>query len=130
MTGLLVQLDSDDADLGTCFSIIFLGRTGVGCVFTAVFVAILQNEAPTKLQEFVIPAALNAGLPEASLTDLFTALGAGTVAALEGVPGMNPEILAAVGAATANAYAAAYSYVYYAAVAVGIVGLIGKTLQT
>ncbi|OQV06491.1 hypothetical protein CLAIMM_11048 [Cladophialophora immunda] len=123
MTGLLVQLDSNDADLGTCFSIIFLGRTGVGCIFTAVFVAILSNEAPKKLQEYVVPAALNAGLPKSSLTDLFTALGVGTTAALEAVPGMTNEILAAVGSATATAYAAAYSYVYYAAVAIGVIGL-------
>ncbi|KAL2421666.1 Trichothecene efflux pump TRI12 [Exophiala dermatitidis] len=104
MTGLLVQLDSNDADL-------------------AVFVAILSNEAPKKLQEYVVPAALNAGLPKSSLTDLFTALDVGTTAALEAVPGMTNEILAAVGSATATAYAAAYSYVYYAAVAIGVLGL-------
>lgn len=126
MTGLLVQLDSNDADLGTCFSIIFLGRTGVGAIFTAVFVAILQNEAPKKLQEYVVPAALNAGLPQASIEALFTAIASGKSSALEQVPGMNPEILAVVGAAVSNGYAAAYAYVYYAGVAIGIVGLIGK----
>ena len=126
MSGLLVQMDSIDADLGTCFSIIFLGRTGVGAIFTAVFVAILQNEIPKELQQHVVPAALGAGLPEKSLTALFTALGAGTPDALEAVPGINNAILAAVGAATADAYAAAYAYVYYAGVAVGLVGLIGE----
>lgn len=126
MTGLLVQMDSNDADLGTCFSIIFLGRTGVGAVFTAVFVAILQNEIPKKLQEYVVPAALDAGLPNSSLTALFTALTAGTTSALEAVPGINSDILMSVSAATAEAYAAAYSYVYYAGVAVGLVGLIGE----
>ena len=42
------------------------------------------------------------------------------------VPGINTNIAAAVAAATADGYAAAYAYVYYAAVAVGLVGLIGK----
>jgi hypothetical protein len=39
---------------------------------------------------------------------------------------MTPKIEAAVAAALANSYAAAYAYVYYAAVAVGLVGVIGK----
>ncbi|KAI5357134.1 putative major facilitator transporter Str1/Tri12, major facilitator superfamily [Septoria linicola] len=65
-SGLLVQLDSNDADLGTCFSIIFLARTAVGAIFTAIFVAILSNTAPTELAKTVPPAAIGAGLPETS----------------------------------------------------------------
>lgn len=122
-------MDSDDADLGTCFSIIFLGRTGVGAIFTAVFVAILDNETPKKLQQYVVPAVVDAGLPESSLTSLFTAITAGTTAALEAVPGTNSTILVAVGNSTADAYAASYAYVYYAGIAVGLVGLIGKSRE-
>lgn len=40
------------------------------------------------------------------------------------MPGITPQIEAVLGAALSNAYAAAYAYVYYAAVAVGLVGLI------
>ena len=123
-TGILVQLDSDDADLGTVFSIIFLGRTAVGSIFTAVFVAILTNKVPTELTKYVPSAAEQAGLPASSITELFTAITAGTPQALAAVPGMTPKIEAAVGAALGNAYAAAYAYVYYAAIAVGLVGFI------
>lgn len=130
MTGLLVQLDSNDADLGTCFSIIFSGRTAVGAIFTAVFVAILQNEAPKQLQEYVVPAALQNGLPQSSLDSLFTALATGQSAALAEVPGINDDILSAVAQAASDAYAKAYSYVYYAAVAIGIVGLIGEAISS
>lgn len=87
--------------------------------------AILDNKIPTELKKYVVPAALNAGLPKSSLTDLFDALALGTPAALAKVPGITPSIEAAVGAAVANGYAAAYAYVYYAAIAVGLVGLIG-----
>ena len=127
MTGLLVQLDSNDADLGACFSIIFLGRTAIGAIFTAVFVAILANKVPAELAQYVPPAALNAGLPQSSLPGLFKAIAAGTSNAFESVPGMTPAIEAAVGTATTGAYAKAYTYVYYAAVAVGVVGLIGMS---
>lgn len=124
-SGLLVQLDSNDADLGTCFSIIFLGRTAVGAIFTAIFVAILSNKAPTELVKHVTPAALDAGLPKSSLPALFKAIAAGTADALAAVPGINATIEGAVALATADGYAAAYAYVYYAAIAVGLVGLIG-----
>jgi hypothetical protein len=90
-----------------------------------VYSAILDNKIPIELANHVPPAALNAGLPKSSLTDLFNAIALGTPAALAKVPGITPSIEAAVGAAIANAYAAAYAYVYYAAVAVGLVGLIG-----
>ena len=91
---------------------------------TAVFVAILSAKATPEIISHVTPAALEAGLPQSSLTDLFTAIAAGTTASLEAVPGMTTEIEAAVADALSDGYAAAYSYVYYAAVAVGIVGLI------
>lgn len=107
-------------------AIIFLGRSAIGTVFTAVFVAILNNKVPVELVKYVSPAAQNAGLPASSISDLFTALSAGTADALEAVPGMTTEIATAVGAAVPEAYAAAYAYVYYAAIAVGLVGLIGE----
>jgi hypothetical protein len=147
--GLLVQLDSNDADLGVVFgkslhlntdspslfkpnakhlhpAIIFLGRSAIGTIFTAVFVAILTNKVPTELARHVPAAAEKAGLPASSITDLFAAITAGTADALAAVPGMTPKIEAAVAAALANGYAAAYAYVYYAAIAVGLVGVIGE----
>lgn len=99
-------------------------RSAVGAVMAAVFVAILTNKVPAKIAEFVPVAAVNGGLPESSLTELFAAINIGTDTAFSAVPGITPEIEVAVGAALSDAYAAAYAYVYYAAVAVGVVGLI------
>lgn len=99
-------------------------RSAVGAIMAAVFIAILTNTAPAKIAEFVPAAAVNSGLPESSLPELFAALNAGTATALAQVPGITPEIEAAVASSMSNAFAAAYAYVYYAAVAVGAVGLI------
>jgi Fungal trichothecene efflux pump (TRI12) len=119
------QLDEAHKKLLTNPSaIIFLFRTAVGSIFTAVFVAILTNKVPEKLAAIVPPAVIKAGLPASSIPDLFAAITLGTPAALAAVPGINPQIEVVLGAALSNAYAAAYKYVYYAAVAVGLVGLI------
>ena len=79
---------------------------------------------PVKLIEIVPPAVIKAGLPASSIPDLFAAITVGTPAALAKVPGINPQVEAVLGAALSTAYAAAYAYVYYAAVAVGLVGFI------
>lgn len=96
----------------------------MGSVFAAIFVAILNNKAPEKIAAMIPPAAIKAGLPESSLPDLFKAIAAGTPEAYAAVPGISPSIQTAVGAALSSAYSAAYAYVYYAAVAVGLAGLI------
>ncbi|RFU28413.1 hypothetical protein B7463_g7912, partial [Scytalidium lignicola] len=120
----LCQLDANDADLGSVFAIIFMMRTAWGSIFTTVFLAILTNKTPSEIANRVPDAAIAAGLPSSSLTSLFAAIKVGTPAALAAVPGINPTIQQAVASSLADAYAASYAYVYYAAVAVGGVGLI------
>ena len=120
---LMVQMDSNDADLGTVFSIIFCLRTAVGAIMASIFVTILEAKIPKGIAKYVPQAALKARLPQSSLTELFAAIAKGTAAALEAVPGMTPQILVAVGGSLSDCYAFAYQYVYYAAVAVGIVGV-------
>ncbi len=108
----------------TVTAIIFCFRTAFGSVMAAVFLAILSSKVPKEIAAYVPAAALKAGLPQSSLKDLFTAIAAGTPKALAAVPGITPEIELAVAESLSNAYAAAYAYVYYAAIAVGGVGLI------
>ncbi|KAK5019943.1 trichothecene efflux pump [Cryomyces antarcticus] len=120
----LVQLDANDADLGTVFSIIFLMRTAVGSIFVTIFVAILEAKIPLEIANKVPAAALAAGLPTSSLTALGGALSNGTAAAYAAIPGITPSIQLAISNSLSDSYAAAYAYVYYAAVAVGVVGLV------
>jgi hypothetical protein len=91
---------------------------------TAVYLAILSSKTTQKLSTHISPVAIDAGLPRASVPQLLQAIAIGTPAAMEKVPGINSGIEAAVGAELPYAYAAAYAYVYYAAMAVASVGLI------
>lgn len=90
----------------------------------AVFIAVLNSKMPKMFSFYVPSAAIQAELPESSLTDLLAAIVQETSSAMDDVPGMNTSIQLAVSQALSDAYAAAYAYVYYAAVAVGGVGLI------
>lgn len=96
-------------------------RTIVGSIFTAIFLAILNNKLPGELQKHLVPQVLQAGLPAKSIPTLLTAVSTGTQSALEAVPGMTSKILAVANAGASTSFAAAYAYVYYTAVALGIV---------
>ncbi|KIW84313.1 hypothetical protein Z517_03563 [Fonsecaea pedrosoi CBS 271.37] len=122
--GILVQLEIDDTELGTAFAILGFLRTAFGSIMTAVFLAILTSKIPTEMAHYIPGAAINAGLPQSSLGDLFKAIAAGTTEALDRVPGITEAIVAAVAKAKAQSYAAAYAYVYYSTIAIGAVGLI------
>jgi hypothetical protein len=71
----------------------------------------------TFLPELVVPAATSAGLPAESLPALFAGITAGNFTA---VPGITPEIIAAAGAATQQAYLESFRYVFYATIPFGV----------
>jgi len=96
-----------------------------GAIATAIFVAILTKKTPGEIEKHVIPAALEAGLPETSLPGLAAAIQAGfTPAAVKAVPGLTPQVLEAVINGLANGYAAAYAYVYYTIIAFAAVAFL------
>lgn len=99
-------------------------RSIIGSIFTAIFSAEVSNTLPHKLSSIALPAVVAAGLPESSTSDLLTAITAGTQAALETVPGMNDTILSIANDKISDAYAAAYAYVDYTAMALGAVAVI------
>lgn len=90
----------------------------------SVYVTIFENKAATNLVSYVAPAALEAGLPESSLTDLFTAIAAGTTSALLSVPGITPDILGAISSAVQLAYNKAFLVVYLVSIAFGACAII------
>ncbi|KAK2737750.1 hypothetical protein FQN57_007397 [Myotisia sp. PD_48] len=125
-TAAISQLFAPDKDIGTAFGTMGCVRVGSGGIGTAILLAILTEKSKTELAAHVIPAALTSGLPETSLQALFGAMALGTADALGAVPGITPDIIAAVFAAQTAGYTAAYKYVYYAAVAFGLVGTIAS----
>ena len=72
----------------------------------------------------VTPAVLSAGLPTSDLVSLYSAIANGTTSALEAVPGMNAEVLAAVGNAMKVAYAQAFQTVYLVSIVFGGLAII------
>ncbi|KAK0337065.1 hypothetical protein LTR91_007168 [Friedmanniomyces endolithicus] len=112
-------------DIGAALGALGSIRSGGASVATAIYVAILTNKLTKYVPEYVTPAALNAGLPETSLKQLFAAL---TTGAFAKVPGITPEIIAAVGAANASAGAKSFQYVWYAVVAFCCVAVVAACL--
>jgi hypothetical protein len=74
--------------------------------------------------------ALDAGLPQSSVSSLLGQLANGTSAAYAQVPGANSNIIAAIGAGTKSAYAASFSTVYLSSLAFGGVALIASFFVT
>ncbi|KFY91675.1 hypothetical protein V500_04545 [Pseudogymnoascus sp. VKM F-4518 (FW-2643)] len=119
-TGAIAQLVVGDKDIGTSFGTMGCVRVGVGAIGTGIVLAILTAKLPVELEAHIVPAALNAGLPASSLADLFAALLSASETALAAVPGINSEIISAVGRAQLGGYAAAYRYIYYATIPFGV----------
>ena len=121
----LAPLALPSEDIGAALGALGSIRSGGAAVALAIYVTILNNKLVKLIPEYVAPAAINAGLPQSSLTDLFTALTAGN---LTTVPGITTQIELAVGAANAEAAADSFQFVWYAVVAFAIVAVIAACL--
>lgn len=78
------------------------------------------------MQTKLVPAVLDAGLPESSLPDLFAAVTIATQDALQAVPGMTAARLQVANNAISDSYSGAYGYVYYTALALGIIAVLAS----
>lgn len=119
----LVQMEANDADLGTVFAILFLARTVLGSIFATIYIAILNNKMPVEIAAKVPAAALAAGLSKSAVPQLLAAAATGTAAAFQTVPGMTTRIQEAALNALVDARVVAYSYIYYASIPVNFVGV-------
>ena len=96
----------------------------------SIYLAIYTGRLNTNLPSRVVEYATNAGLPASSTTDLLTALGNGTTAAYEQVPGSNAGIVAAIADGTKSAHASSLSVVYLASLAFAGTALISAFFLT
>ncbi|KAJ4371930.1 hypothetical protein N0V86_008484 [Didymella sp. IMI 355093] len=111
----------DPADMGLVTGVLGAIRTAVSAIATSMYSSILATEASKYLPQKVVPAAASAGLPESSLPALFVGLESGNLTA---VPGMSPEVLAAVSGAVKDAYARSYQTVYLCTLPFGVLLII------
>ncbi|KAJ9640795.1 hypothetical protein H2204_003084 [Knufia peltigerae] len=123
---VIVQLDVDDMDLGMAYAILSAVRTVSGAIFQAVFIAVLTSKSKSEIAARVPAAVLQAGLPQSSLPQLFQAIQAQSPTAVAAVPGMTTAISTALTESMSDAYAKAFSFVYYSGVAVGGTAIIAS----
>ncbi|KXL43763.1 hypothetical protein M433DRAFT_5374 [Acidomyces richmondensis BFW] len=121
----LAPLALPSEDIGAALGALGSIRSGGASVATAIYVTILDNKLASFVPKYVTTAALNAGLPEASLPALFSGLTAGN---LTTVPGITSKIEAAVVAADAIAAADAFRYVWYAVCAFAAAAVVAACL--
>jgi hypothetical protein len=112
-----VTLVWESQDIGLATGVLGSIRAMGGAVAQALYVSILTSKATVYIPEYVTPAVLNAGLPEASLPGLFAGL---TSANFTGVAGATPAIIAIAGAETQRAYFSAVHIVFYATIPFGV----------
>lgn len=101
-------------------------RTVFASIFTAAFTAIYTNELPIELQRKLVPAVINAGFPASSIDQLVSIATSSNQPAIASLPGMNSSIIIMANNAIADSYAAAYSYIYYFAIALGCIAIIAS----
>ncbi|KAF4625847.1 hypothetical protein G7Y89_g12321 [Cudoniella acicularis] len=124
ITIIMAGLVCEPGDIGLASGFLASLRQVFGTIATTIYVTILTNRLKTTIPENVIPAAENAGLPTSSLDSLFAALTAGTAAALQKVPGITTDIIAAVGEAVKTADSQAFKTVYLTSIAFGGLSII------
>lgn len=105
-----VTLIWEAQDIGLATGILGSIRGMGGAIAQALYVSVLQNELKKKIPANVIPAALSAGLPEASIPSLLAGTATGDFSA---VPGISADILASVGLALRDSYVGAFKIVFY-----------------
>lgn len=105
----LAPLAVASEDIGVALGALGSIRSGGAAVATAIFVTILSNKLTSEIPALVTPAALQAGLPESSLTALFSGLSSGNFTA---IPGISSQIIAAAAAAQSQAAANSFRLVH------------------
>jgi hypothetical protein len=95
----------DPADMGLVTGGHGAIRMAISAIATSMYPSILNTESAKHIRQYVMPAALGAGLPNSSLPVLF--LGINT-ADFSAVPDATPAIIAVVGDAVKHAYSRAF----------------------
>ena len=72
----------------------------------------------------VVPALIEAGLPEMSVEPFLQALTTGMTASFAKIPGANPQVIQAGAAAMRSAYANAFRVTWLATIAFGVLAFI------
>lgn len=106
----------EDQDIGVAAGVLGSIRGMAGAIAQALYVSILTNKTTQYLTTFVPAAATGAGLSADAVPAVFEGI---TLGSFSAVPGITPEIIAAVGAAVQRAYNNAFYWTFIAAIPFG-----------
>lgn len=112
-----VTLLFEAQDIGLAVGVLGSIRAMGGAVAQALYVSILTTRVSENLPAYVGPAAVEAGLPEASLPALFAALAIGDFTT---VAGITPEIITIAAEEMRRAYIDSFKIVFYATIPFGV----------
>ncbi|TKA40002.1 hypothetical protein B0A54_08790 [Friedmanniomyces endolithicus] len=116
-----ITLVWEPEDIGLVAGMMGCIRTAAGALATSMYSSILASELKKYLPQFVGPAATAAGLPVASLPALLAGVGAGS---FDAVPGINADVLAAIGSPIKQAYAMSFRTVFLCTLPFGAILLL------
>ncbi len=119
-----VTLVIEPQDIGLATGVLGSLRALGGAVAQAVYVSVLNNELNKNMPKYVGPAAIEAGLPESSLSALLEALTAGT--GVESIPGATDNVVAAATAALKIAYSQSFRIVFYTTIPFSVLLIISS----
>lgn len=120
------QLSTPHHLIATATAAMTCSRAIAVTVFTAIFSAAVGALLQKYIPEYVAKAALQAGLPKSAIEAFVKALASDNSAALEGVKGVNVQIINSGVHALKQAYADGYRVVYIIAVPFGVVACIAS----
>lgn len=104
------------ADIGLATNILASFRSAMASLAISVYVTILNNKTAVFIPQLVGKAAVEAGLPSASVPSLLAGLATGS---FSDVKGISPSVIAAAVDANKTAYAKSFQIVYFTSIAFG-----------
>lgn len=119
-----VHLSTPHELIATATGLTCAARAVAATVSTAVFAAALNSRLTSYLPAYTAKAALEAGLPDSSLSAFLKDLLSHDFAALPSIDHVTPAIIQAAQTAMSQAYADGFRIVYIIAAAFGAVGCI------
>lgn len=127
MSIAFIQMGVPQVELGISGGLAGVSRFAGGAIAISVYTTILSN-VQAKWAGILLPAAVTAaGLPASSVAALAAALPLGA-AALQNVPGVTPQVLAAAGAAVQQSYVHGLRTTALSSLSFGIVAIIACAL--
>ncbi|EXJ71824.1 uncharacterized protein A1O5_05634 [Cladophialophora psammophila CBS 110553] len=112
-------------DIGLANGAQYSLRTIFSSLSSSIYVTILNNKIASNMARYAFPAAIQAGLSQASAAALIQVITAGNQAAIAKIPGITPQAIEATVAGAQKAYFKSFQTVYYASIAFGLVAIIG-----